>query len=103
MNEYDRLVLLDDSILVKEDEPDEKIGSIIIPDTAKRPTRMGTALVVGRGRIHTLTNEIKPMQVKVGDRLRIYDFTHNELYYEGEKLLLIRESDVAWIEEKEDD
>ncbi|KKN79188.1 hypothetical protein LCGC14_0342050 [marine sediment metagenome] len=98
------LTLLYDNILVREDKPDDiSPGGIHIPDMAKRAKRVGEVFAVGHGRLSRMTDEVIPLMVKVGDRVRIKDFSLDEIEYEGETLLHLHESDLLWIEREEED
>ena len=78
---------LADRVLVLPAPAEEKIGGIIIPDTAKEKPLHGTIKAVGQG------TKDEQMILKEGD-----DGT--ELEFEGEKYLMMRQSDVLAVIEK---
>lgn len=70
---------------------EEKVGGIIIPDTAKEKPLNGTIVAVGEG-----TKDEK-MILQAGDRVLYGKYAGTELEYEGEKYLMMRQSDVLAI------
>ena len=88
---------LHDRILVKrEDEGEEKIGGIIIPDTAKEKPQRGTVEAAGAGKIDDNGKRI-PLDVKKGDRILFGKYSGNEVKIDGDDYLILREEDVLAI------
>jgi chaperonin GroES len=88
---------LHDRILVKhEEEGEEKIGGIIIPDTAKEKPQRGTVEAVGAGKIAEDGKRIA-LDVKKGDRILFGNYSGNEVKIEGDDYLILREEDVLAI------
>ena len=79
---------LDDRVLVEPIEEEEKVGSLIIPDTAKEKPLAGKVVAVGPG-----TSEVK-MEVKVGDQVLYGKYAGTEVTVEGETYLIMRQSDI---------
>lgn len=80
---------LADRVLVKPIAAEEKtIGGIIIPDSAKEKPLQGDVLAVGKG------TKDEEMTLKEGDRVLYGKYAGTELEYEGEKYLIMRQSDV---------
>jgi len=67
-------------------------GGLFIPDTAKEKPQEGEILAVGPGRFDD--GKRVPMEVKVGDRVLFGKYSGSELTIDGERLLILRESDV---------
>ncbi|MGE0173649.1 MAG: co-chaperone GroES [Oligoflexales bacterium] len=88
---------LQDRILVKRIEADEKTKSgIIIPDNAKEKPMEGKVIAVGNGK--TLKDgTTKKLDVKVGDRILFSKYSGSEVKLEGEEHLILREDDVLGI------
>ena len=82
---------LADRVLVLPAPAEEKVGGIIIPDTAKEKPLNGTIVAVGEG-----TKDEK-MILQAGDRVLYGKYAGTELEYEGEKYLMMRQSDVLAI------
>ena len=82
---------LADRVLVLPAPAEEKVGGIIIPDTAKEKPLNGTIVAVGEG-----TKDEK-MILKEGDNVLYGNYAGTELEYEGKKYLMMRQSDVLAI------
>ncbi len=88
---------LHDRILVQRLEEEEKTkGGIIIPDTAKEKPIEGKVVAVGNGKIME-TGEVKPLDVKEGDRVLYGKYAGTEVKIGGEEYLIMREDDVLGI------
>ncbi len=79
---------LADRVLVVPAPAEEKIGGIIIPDTAKEKPLRGTVKAVGQG------TKDEAMILKEGDQVLYGKYAGTELELEGEKFLIMRQSDV---------
>ncbi len=85
---------LGDRILVKPVEvEEEKIGGIIIPDTAKEKPQEGEIVAVGPGKMLE-SGERQAMSVKVGDKILYGKYSSTEIKYGGEEYLIMREDDI---------
>ncbi len=78
-------------MLVLPAPAEEKVGGIIIPDTAKEKPQHGKVIAVGEG-----TKDDK-MVLKEGDEVLYGKYAGTELEEEGEKYLIMRQSDVLAI------
>ena len=88
---------LQDRILVKRiDEESKTKGGIIIPDTAKEKPQEGEVLSVGAGTLND-KGELRPLDVKAGDRILFGKWSGTEVKINGEELLIMKESDVMGI------
>jgi chaperonin GroES len=80
---------LADRVLIKPVAAEEKtIGGIIIPDSAKEKPLRGEVLAVGNG-----TKE-EEMVLKAGDQVLYGKYAGTEIELDGEKFLIMRQSDV---------
>ena len=89
-----------DNIVVKRlDEPEEKkVGSIIIPDSAKEKPLTAKVIAVGSGR--TLKDGKKvPLDVKVGDKVLVGKYSGSEVKLDGNEYLILKEDEVLGIVE----
>jgi chaperonin GroES len=85
---------LHDRIVVARLEAEEKTkGGIIIPDTAKEKPVEGKVIAVGKGAIGE-DGKVRPLDVKVGDRILFSKYSGNDIKISGEEHLIMRESDV---------
>jgi chaperonin GroES len=87
---------LHDRVLVRRLEEDDKIGSIIIPDTAKEKPQRGEVLSVGPG-ARGEDGKITPLDVKKGDTILFGKWSGTEVKVNGEDLLIMKESDILGI------
>lgn len=79
---------LADRVLILPASAEEKIGGIIIPDTAKEKPLHGTVVAVGNG-----TKE-EEMILKEGDEVLYGKYSGSELEHDGKKYLIMKQSDV---------
>jgi chaperonin GroES len=88
---------LQDRILVKRIEAEEKTpGGIIIPDTAKEKPVEGEVLAVGPG-VRDETGTLRPLDIKVGDRVLFGKWAGTEVLIDGEDRLILKESDILGV------
>ena len=85
---------LADRVLVLPAQAEEKVGGIIIPDTAKEKPQHGTIVAAGNG---TMDEE---MILKEGDEVLYGKYSGTELEVEGTKYLIMRQSDVLAVVQK---
>ena len=85
---------LHDRVIIKRlEEERTSQGGIIIPDTATEKPIKGKVIAVGKGKI--LENgEVRPLDVKVGDKILFGKYGGTEVKVDGEDLLVMREEDV---------
>ncbi|MEQ1930682.1 MAG: co-chaperone GroES [Parvularculaceae bacterium] len=87
---------LHDRVLVRRLEEDNKVGSIIIPDTAKEKPQQGEVLAAGTG-VRNEDGKITPLDVKKGDKILFGKWSGSEVKIDGEELLIMKESDILGI------
>ena len=91
---------LDDRIVVEAMEAEEKTaGGIVLPDTAREKPLHGKVLAAGPGKLIEKTGNRGKMSIKVGDVVIYGKYTGTEIELDGEKLVILRESDVLAIQE----
>ncbi len=85
---------LGDRIVVKSlEEEEEKVGGIIIPDTAKEKPSEGEVVAVGPGKLLE-SGERQEVSVAVGDKILYGKYSGTEIKYGGEEYLIVREDDI---------
>jgi len=90
---------LRDRVLVKRvEEAEQRIGGIIIPDTAKEKPQQGRVVAVGNGRVND-EGRVLPLDVKSGDTILFAKYAGSEIKLEGEEYLIIREDEVLGVVE----
>ena len=88
---------LDDRILVKQSEAEEKTaGGIVLPDTAKEKPQKGKVVATGPGKM-LKSGKRAGTEIKKGDQVFYGKYSGTEVEVEGEKYVIIRESDVLGI------
>ena len=86
-----------DRVVVRPAEKEEVTKSgIVIPDTVKEKPQEGTILAVGSGKLSE-KGDRTPLEVKEGDRVLFAKYGGTEFKFEGEDLLVLRESDILAI------
>ncbi|CDB04632.1 MULTISPECIES: co-chaperone GroES [Prevotellaceae] len=85
---------LADRVLVLPAQAEEKVGGIIIPDTAKEKPQHGTIVAAGNG------TKDEEMVLKEGDEVLYGKYSGTELEVEGTKYLIMRQSDVLAVVQK---
>ena len=90
---------LADRVLVKrlETAEEQKIGGIIIPDTAKEKPQEAEVVAVGPGRLDD--GKRVALEVKKGDKVLIGKYSGTEVKLEGDDYLIMREDDILAIVE----
>jgi chaperonin GroES len=85
---------LHDRIIVQRiEEGEQKVGGIIIPDTAKEKPQQGKVVAVGKGKIKD-DGTILALDVKAGDTILFGKYSGQEIKIEGEEYLIMREDEV---------
>jgi chaperonin GroES len=91
---------LQDRVIVKRVKEEEKTkGGIIIPDTAKEKPIEGEIVAVGNGKVND-EGKLRPLDVKVGDRVLFGKYSGTEVKLDGEEHLILREDDIVGVIEK---
>ena len=91
---HDRLIvrrLVEDAI--------ERIGAIVIPDSAKEKPLLGTVLAAGLGKSND-EGERLPMEVKAGDTILFGKYSGQEVRVDGVDYLIMKEDDVLAVQER---
>ncbi|NDC61430.1 MAG: co-chaperone GroES [Betaproteobacteria bacterium] len=91
---------LHDRVIVKRIESETKTASgIVIPDTAAEKPDQGEILAVGPGKSND-KGEVKPLGVKVGDRVLFGKYSGQTVKVDGDELLVMKEEDLFAVVEK---
>jgi chaperonin GroES len=90
--------LRDRIVLKRLEEQEQKVGGIIIPDTAKEKPQQARVIAVGNGRI-TEKGTLVPLDVKVGDTVLFGKYSGTEMKLEGVDYLIVREEEILAIVE----
>ena len=88
---------LHDRLLIQRlDEGEQKIGGIIIPDTAKEKPQQGKVIAAGTGKVKDDGTRQLP-DVKAGDRILFGKYSGQEIKLDGEDYLIMREDEVLGV------
>jgi len=92
---------LHDRIIVQRliEDATQRIGAIVIPDSAKEKPLLGTVLAAGLGASND-EGERLPMDVKAGDTVLFGKYSGQEVTVGGVEYLIMKESDVLAIQER---
>ena len=85
---------LHDRVIVQRLEAEQKSpGGIVIPDSATEKPVQGEVMAVGNGK-KLDSGEVRPLDVKAGDKVLFGKYSGTEVKVEGEDLLVMKEDDV---------
>ena len=85
---------LHDRIIVQRlEEGEQKIGGIIIPDSAKEKPQQGKVIAVGKGKTKD-DGTLLPLDVKEGDTILFGKYSGQEIKLDGEEYLIVKEDEV---------
>jgi len=89
--------LHDRVIIERIEEGEQKVGGIIIPDTAKEKPQQGTVIAAGKGRIEKDGGTLTPLDVKAGDTILFGKYAGQEIKIDGNEYLIMREEEVLGV------
>jgi chaperonin GroES len=90
---------LHDRVIIKRLDNERKTASgIVIPDNAAEKPDQGEILAVGNGKIGD-DGKVRPLGVKVGDKVLFGKYSGQSVKVEGEELLVMREEDIMAVVE----
>jgi chaperonin GroES len=85
---------LHDRIIVQRiEEAEQRIGGIIIPDTAKEKPQQGKVIAAGAGKVKEDGKRVS-LDVKAGDLILFGKYSGQEIKLDGEEYLIMREDEV---------
>jgi chaperonin GroES len=91
---------LGDRLIVKPLEQEEvTAGGIVLPETAKEKPQKGEVMAAGPG-ARDESGERIPLEVSVGDMVLFAKYAGTEVKLDGDKHLILRESDILAIVEE---
>jgi chaperonin GroES len=91
---------LHDRVIVERiEESEQRVGGIIIPDSAKEKPQQGKIIAAGKGRIEK-DGKITPLDVKAGDTILFGKYSGQEIKIDGSEYLIMREEEVLGVIEK---
>ena len=88
--------LHDRLIIQRLDEGEQKVGGIIIPDTAKEKPQQGKVIAVGNGKVNDEGKRVT-LDVKAGDRILFGKYSGQEIKLDGKDYLIMKEDEVLGV------
>ncbi|KZX70089.1 MULTISPECIES: co-chaperone GroES [Alcanivorax] len=90
---------LHDRVLVRREEEETKTaGGIVLPGSAAEKPSRGEVIAVGNGKI-TDSGDVRPLDVKAGDKVIFGQYAGNTVKVDGEELLIMSESEILAVVE----
>jgi chaperonin GroES len=94
---------LHDRIIIQRiEEGEQKVGGIIIPDTAREKPQQGKVIAAGTGKVRDDGTRQAP-DVKAGDRILFGKYSGQEIKLDGEEYIIMREDEVLGVVEGGDE
>ena len=91
---------LHDRIIVERlQQSVDRIGAIIVPDSAKEKPQLGKVLAAGLGKSNKGGKRV-PLDVKAGDTVLFGKYSGQEIKLEGVEYLIMKEDDILAVEER---
>ena len=88
---------LHDRIIVSRiEEGEQKVGGIIIPDSAKEKPQQGRVVAAGSGKSKDDGKRV-PLDVKAGDLILFGKYSGQEIKLDGEEYLIMREEEILGV------
>jgi chaperonin GroES len=85
---------LHDRLIVQRlEEGEQKIGGIIIPDSAKEKPQQGKVIAAGNGKVKDDGKRVA-LDVQTGDTILFGKYSGQEIKLDGEDFLIMREDEV---------
>lgn len=88
---------LHDRVVVRRMEEERtSAGGIVLPDSATEKPAQGEVIAAGNGKIME-SGEVRPLDVKVGDKVLFGKYAGTEVKISGEELLVMKEEDIMGV------
>jgi chaperonin GroES len=80
-------------LLRRVEEAEQKVGGIVVPDTAREKPQQAEVMAVGSGRVLD-DGKVLPPMLKKGDKVLIGKWSGTEVKIEGDDYLILKEDEV---------
>jgi chaperonin GroES len=88
---------LHDRVLVRRvEESESRVGSIVIPDSAKEKPQQGEVIAVGNGKLLE-TGSRASLDVKAGDKILFGKYSGSDIKIEGSEYMILREDEILGV------
>ncbi len=92
-----KLKPLGDRVVVKQSEAETKTASgIVLPDSAKEKPTRGKVVSVGPGKLDDKGRRME-LSVRTGDEVWYGKYSGTDVEIDGEKFVILRESDILGV------
>ncbi len=78
------------------EEPEQQVGGIVIPETAKEKPQQGNVIAAGKGKVRDDGN-IQPLDIKAGDTVLVGKYSGTEIKLDGENYMIMREDEILGV------
>ncbi len=96
MSKHDVKPLRDRVLARRLEEQEQKVGGIIIPDSAREKPMQAEVVSVGSGRLLDNGERLAPA-LKAGDRILVGKWSGSEVKIDGQEYLILKEDEVLGI------
>ena len=88
---------LHDRLIVERiEETEQRVGGIIIPDTAKEKPQQGKVIAVGKGKVRD-DGSLTALDVKAGDKVLFGKYFGQEIKLDGDEVVIMREDEILGV------
>jgi len=88
---------LRDRVLVRRiEESEQKVGGIIVPDTAKEKPQQAEVVAVGSGRVLDNGQRV-PLSLKPGDKVLLGKWSGTDVKIDDDEYLILKEDEVLGV------
>jgi len=88
--------LRDRVLLRRIEKTEEKVGGIIIPDSAKEKPTRAEVVAVGSGRVLE-DGKRMPLDLKAGDKVLVGKWSGTDVKIDGEEYLILKEDEILGV------
>ena len=88
--------LRDRVVVRRREETEQKVGSLVVPDSAKEKPQEAEVVAVGPGRL-TDDGELLPTTLKVGDMVLLGKWAGTEVTIDSDEYLILKEDEVLGV------
>jgi chaperonin GroES len=88
--------LRDRVVVRRKEESEQKVGSIVVPDSAKEKPQEAEVVAVGPGRLSE-EGKVLPLDLEAGDRVLIGKWSGTEVTVGSEELLILKEDEILGV------
>jgi len=95
-----KFVPLFDRVVIRRAKSLDRVGNILLPDTAQKKANIGHVVAVGPG-MRTREGKLIPTTLREGDKVLLSEYGGRDIEIDGEELTVFREDEiVAKLEDK---